>query len=545
MGGQLFARGRGASLILLCLTAILVAILAWQALSAARSHRALAERVLHDYADLAATEFVRRSTRVVGIYGFAPALAGLVRTASPEGRLPTREAMALAIPGQSRRAMELVDELFRFDDRGTQVDESAEELSTEIVDALTLEARQPRGRRPDYCVTHPTIDRVTRSFVFSCDEIGQPGRAGHVGFAVRLDGLTAWLAEFVARDPLLPPALASRDAAQSALCVTVRSPDGRIVFRSPHEPPAAFVSVRRDMIGEGGETDLAGFEVEVAIDRSAADRLVIGGLPRSRVSLLLALMAVTIGLGAAAVVQIRRERDLALAREDFVTRASHELRTPVARIQMFTETLLLERVRSDAERHHALSALNRASRRLSFLLDNILRASHPEAVASAGHFERVDLAMLVNDVVAEFDSTLDDRGRIVVQGEPGIEAVVDREAFRQILLNLLDNADKYAGSRASILVDLRRSDAEARVVVQDQGPGIPPHERALVWLPYYRMDRDRRSAVAGTGIGLAVVHDLVAMHGGRHWIEEATGGGARFIIALPASLTPSIGQDAS
>ncbi|HXY30804.1 MAG TPA: HAMP domain-containing sensor histidine kinase, partial [Gemmatimonadaceae bacterium] len=75
----------------------------------------------------------------------------------------------------------------------------------------------------------------------------------------------------------------------------------------------------------------------------------------------------------------------------------------------------------------------------------------------------------------------------------------------------------------------------ARLAVEDQGPGVAPKERARIWQPFYRLQRDANSAIAGSGIGLAVVCELVAMHGGRAWVEDAPGGGARFVIEVPAA----------
>ena len=78
-----------------------------------------------------------------------------------------------------------------------------------------------------------------------------------------------------------------------------------------------------------------------------------------------------------------------------------------------------------------------------------------------------------------------------------------------------------------------------RVWVDDQGPGIPPGDRERVWERFWRLERDRGSPVAGTGIGLAVVRELVALHNGRAWVEDAPGGGARFVLELPAAPGPA------
>jgi signal transduction histidine kinase len=118
--------------------------------------------------------------------------------------------------------------------------------------------------------------------------------------------------------------------------------------------------------------------------------------------------------------------------------------------------------------------------------------------------------------------------------EPVVVAA-DPDAVRQIVLNLLDNAAKYGPSGQTITVRAARSDARACITVDDQGPGVPPAERERVWERFERLDRDRGSAVGGSGIGLAVVRELAALHGGRAWVADAPGGGARFVLELPGA----------
>ncbi len=121
----------------------------------------------------------------------------------------------------------------------------------------------------------------------------------------------------------------------------------------------------------------------------------------------------------------------------------------------------------------------------------------------------------------------------------GLVAPVDAEALRQMLVNLLDNAVKYGPPDQTITVGLDAADGKARIRVEDQGAGIPAADRERIWDRFWRLERDRGSAVAGTGIGLSVVRELVALHGGRAWAEEGRGGnGARFVLELPLAAQP-------
>ncbi len=128
----------------------------------------------------------------------------------------------------------------------------------------------------------------------------------------------------------------------------------------------------------------------------------------------------------------------------------------------------------------------------------------------------------------------------------GVVAPVDADALRQMLVNLLDNAVKYGPADQLITVRLEAAEGKACIRVEDQGPGIPAADRERIWGRFWRLERDRGTAVAGTGIGLSVVRELVALHGGRAWAEDARGGvGACFVIELPLEAQPGVAPSAA
>jgi signal transduction histidine kinase len=124
-------------------------------------------------------------------------------------------------------------------------------------------------------------------------------------------------------------------------------------------------------------------------------------------------------------------------------------------------------------------------------------------------------------------------------------ALVDPAALSQIVLNLLDNAVKYGPYGQTIRVGSKTTAGRVRLTIEDEGPGIPPEERDRVWQPFVRLGRDRNGAVGGSGIGLAVVHELASLHDGRVWVETGMNGGARFVFEMesagkvPAPAMPS------
>jgi signal transduction histidine kinase len=261
---------------------------------------------------------------------------------------------------------------------------------------------------------------------------------------------------------------------------------------------------------------------------------VIGGLPRSRLPLLLAALALASGLLAAAILLLRRERALSGLRSDFVSSVSHELRTPLAQIRLFAETLLLDRVRTPEERRRSLEIIDQEARRLTQLVENTLLFSRAERGAVALDREPQDVARLVRQTIESFAPLAGARqARLTAEVPETLTATVDEGAFRQILLNLLDNAVKYGPAGQEVRITLEGASKELRLAVEDDGPGIPERDRERVWQRFVRLDRDRETPAAGAGIGLSVVRDLVSLHFGRVSIEEGAGGGCRFVVSIP------------
>jgi signal transduction histidine kinase len=201
---------------------------------------------------------------------------------------------------------------------------------------------------------------------------------------------------------------------------------------------------------------------------------------------------------------------------------------------------LLGRVRSDEERERSLKIVDQEARRLTHLVENLLHFSRSERRLARLSLAPAPLAPLLREAVEGFAPLAAARGvTLYTEVTDGVVAPVDADALRQMLLNLLDNAVKYGPSGQTVTLCLNVIDGRAVVCVDDQGPGIPAADRERIWDRFWRLERDRGSAVAGTGIGLSVVRELVALHGGRAWAEDAPAserggrGGSRFVIELP------------
>jgi signal transduction histidine kinase len=205
----------------------------------------------------------------------------------------------------------------------------------------------------------------------------------------------------------------------------------------------------------------------------------------------------------------------------FVADASHELRSPLATIATGLELLS----RGDADRD-TVTALRGETERLGRLVDALLLLARADESGLHPRFEDVDL-----DEVAEAER-LRPAGRIVPRIEAAhVRVVGDRGQLAQVVRNLVDNACRHA--RSTVVVSVRRDGAYASLDVGDDGPGVPPDQRARVFERFVRLDDARARADGGAGLGLAIVAEVVAAHGGTVDVTGSPLGGALFRVRLP------------
>jgi signal transduction histidine kinase len=246
-------------------------------------------------------------------------------------------------------------------------------------------------------------------------------------------------------------------------------------------------------------------------------------------------MLLTLGVGGAALVQLRREHQLARLRDDFISGVSHEFRTPLTQIRVFAELLDDEKLRTEEERKRSTRVINREARHLTHLVENILQFSRlSRSPTSLGEMEEIGLEVALGELSEAFGPQAAARNaKIEMTVPPGLTLLAGRSGIYRILANLLDNALKYGPSGQTVDVRAVMTGDAVRISVADQGPGIPPRDRERIWDPYRRLDRDVSGEVQGSGIGLAVVAELCSAYSGRVCVEGGDDGGARFIVELP------------
>ena len=522
---------------LLLLTLALAGAIALQAYRNFLGHRATAERVLQDYARLAAARFAQRTEMALYWSAFSPALDALSRAkAGIAGNpLPAPSELPAATDLHSADFHKLARYTFRYDLRSRQLETAGATPSLAVRKWLrdTLPMHSRTLYNPKYrlgAIVH-TVDGVSRAIIYTVakDASGVPRIA--VGLEEDPRGFEPFYTSEEDKFPLLPRPLTGGVVYDSLGSTIVTEADGVELYRSPTQYAPLFAA--RDSFEE---PMMGRVQVQVALRPDVAPKLVVGGMPRSNLPMLLSLLAITAALVVGALLQLRREYELSRLRADFVSGVSHELRTPLAQIRMFSETLLLGRVRSDEERERSLEIIDQESRRLTHLVENLLHFSRSERRLTRLSPSLMPLAPLVSEAAEGFAPLAAARGvALHTDLTDGVVAPVDADALRQMLLNLLDNAVKYGPPGQTVTLGLAVTDGRARICVDDQGPGIPAADRERIWDRFWRLERDRGSAVAGTGIGLSVVRELVALHGGRAWAEDApcSGGGGRFVIELP------------
>src|SRR5262245_7262939 len=529
---------RGAVVALLLVLAFGVAVaLAIQAYQVAGDHRAQADRVLRDYARLAASRVARQSANWI-YWAVLPPLKTLqhAQEKRPHDAPPVPRDLHIDIMEGELSVVPCIRFTFRMDLKTRELQTSGETVTAPVrkwlTDTLPVHARSVYDTTWTMGTVLGQPDGERRYIVYTLLRDGNGVLRTALGFEMKPAALTPLVVQATdtQRFALLPRPLTGGVQIDSMGSFIITDRYGVEIYRTPVQYTSPFTA--RDTIG----TDLGDLYAHVALREAMADKLIIGGLPRSRLPLILGLLALTGALLGTALLQLRRESQLTRLRTDFISGVSHELRTPLAQIRMFSETLTLGRVRSDEERKRSLAIIDQEARRLTHLVENLLPFSRSERQTTHITPEPTALGPLVQEVIDGFAPLAAARGvRLSAAVPEGLVVPADPGAVRQMLLNLLDNAVKYGPAGQEVQIGATRENGVARLWVADGGPGIPRADRERVWERFWRLERDRESSVAGSGIGLAVVRELAGLHRGRTWIDggpDVTG--TRVVIELPA-----------
>ena len=520
--------------------------LAYEAWRSGRAQQAAAERALREYARFAALTYRQRvqARLYTSLIGVVRPVAD-PRIARPAAPLPDVSRLReLAEQAVQCRCGPAVEPTLYF--RVLTLDRSVSVSGTQPTPReLAMLAGLPDSVGPalatatdwDYATIYDVSGAAPRILVVSLRRGPDRSPVAVYGFAVPAPAFYETILRLPSTPSLLPLTPAEGSPNDSLLSIALSDHDTvRFVATRHRYAPRYAASI--PFLGVAGIAT-----IELALHPGLAPRLLIGSVPTSRLPLLVSLLSLCALLLTTTIILAWRATELARVRSEFVASVSHELRTPLAQVLLFGETLSFGRMSTRREVRRAADIIVGETRRLMQLVDNVLLFGRGRRGTGQKPSESVSLAPLIRDVLTAF-------GPLAVAADVTLRAghledcvvPADAAAVRQLLLNLLDNAVKYGPRGQTVTVGLARVGERgtdvARIWVEDEGPGIPPADRERVWEPFVRLTRDLESETAGSGIGLAVVSQIVRRHGGMARIEATPAGGACVVVELPNASAP-------
>jgi Na+/proline symporter/signal transduction histidine kinase len=233
-----------------------------------------------------------------------------------------------------------------------------------------------------------------------------------------------------------------------------------------------------------------------------------------------------------------RLKELDRLKDDFLSTVTHELRTPLTSIRMFTEILNQDPEIDLTQRKRFLGIVAKETVRLTRLINQVLDLAKIESGRAVWNESHVDMREVVEDSVAGMEQVLEEKGIHAELRMPERVGLVraDLDRMIQVMLNLLSNAVKFCDPQAGrIEISLHEVDGWLRIEVADNGMGVRPEDRSIVFEKFRQAGDALTDKPQGTGLGLSISRHIVERHGGEIWVKERPGGGACFCFTLPAA----------
>ena len=346
------------------------------------------------------------------------------------------------------------------------------------------------------------------------------------------------------REPDTPSAAAAEEERRALIEDAVaRLDEGVVIFSDTFRLVLANDAARRMLRLGPSTTSSAPAEVMSLVRRAVSTNELVEDqidvwLPE-RTSL--AIRTIPLGPTEGVVLLARdvtAERRAERVRKQFVTHASHELKSPVASMQSLAEAVASAASEEPEKTIRFADRLVLESQRLARLIDDLLDLSRVEDPASFSN-ESVDLSSLVEEEASSFRANASGKGIVFNAAiKPGLWTTGDAKQLKLLVRNLLDNAFRYTPAGGRIDVELTTEEAYARLSVRDTGIGIPLKSQARVFERFYRVDEARSREHGGTGLGLAIVKHVADLYGGRVEVDSEYGEGSTFTAYLPLAPDP-------
>lgn len=366
------------------------------------------------------------------------------------------------------------------------------------------------------------LDR--RVNIFPNDEIGELGKT----FNNMADKLQETLKDALDKQTRLEAILKSMESGVIAVDKSYK-----VIMINPYAKK--IFGINKDIIGENLLDNIRDFELENVFKNKIEDPREIKILwPKQRE---LRIKTADIiyendHIGTVAVVQdITDIKKLENIRSQFVANVSHELKTPLTSIKGFAETLRY--VNDEATKEKFIGIINDEAERLTRLINDILTLSDLES-SREYKTEEIDVNSTIKDVVYLMQSVADKKKiDILLVSDKTLKIIGDRDKFKQMLINLIDNAIKYSEEGARVTVGNKEEGNNCIIWVHDTGVGIPKEHIERLFERFYRVDKARSRSQGGTGLGLAIVKHIVMSFEGKISVESTLGEGSKFIVELP------------
>jgi len=252
--------------------------------------------------------------------------------------------------------------------------------------------------------------------------------------------------------------------------------------------------------------------------------------------LLLSIFVAAIILGGSLLTwQAHRNMTSAQQKTSFVSNVSHELKTPLTSIRMFAELLQEDRIKDPAKKAHYLKVIVAESQRLTRLVNNVLDFSRLEQGRKKYHFKEIEISGYLRYILETQRLRVQEAGMVLDNRIPEMEYRVqsDEDSIEQVLLNLLDNAIKYAAEGKELSVELTQQKDYLQVRVMDRGPGVPTKHRSSIFEKFHRVDSSLTSRHPGSGLGLSIARTIMRDIHGDLLYEPREGGGSCFTVLVP------------
>lgn len=312
-----------------------------------------------------------------------------------------------------------------------------------------------------------------------------------------------------------------------AMAVTISDENNRVLYSNG-------ATQKEHLLESNFDPPFSNWKASVGLKNTNLDDFARDSFLHSAGATVLVLLVLLLGI-ALTIRATDREARLAQAKSNFVSNVSHELKTPLSLISLFSEILELGRVHTEEKKTEYYRIIHHESRRLHKMINNILDFSKIEARRKTYDFADADIAEVIRNVLSSYRYQILNSGFEV---QTNIQAdlppvLIDREAMAQAISNLIDNAIKYSDEVKQLSIKTEKLGSDLSIEIADRGIGIPRAEQAKVFEKFYRIGNGLVHEVKGSGLGLSLVKHIVEAHKGEISVESEVGKGSRFKILLP------------